>query len=306
MSTLPEIAEVATLVERLMRAVPQGGRQIQPGVQLWRLTERRPPLPTVYNSSLCIVAQGSKFARLPTREYTYDAGHYLVSVMTVPARSELRQASPKRPFLGIVIDLDLRVTSQLILALDGAQQHKPAQPEASAMAAVPIDVRFARTLLRLLDAAAAARTWQVLGRSLLRELHFLVLEGPRGDLLRAAVALDGLNAPVARAIGFIEQNLTDTIDLASLAKTAGLSRSALHSQFKRATGQSPIQFMKKLRLHRANELLVDGENVSQAALAVGYVSISQFSREFKRYFGVPPSQARHSVLANPATGRAIP
>ncbi len=289
--SISQIAEAAAAAERIMAPGLEGGAAIRPGVHLWRLTERHPPLPTVYEPALCIVLQGRKRATIHDAEYEYDPGHYLVAAMTVPARSELLDARPDCPFLAVVIGLDPAHLGPLLRQV-GSSDDSVAADSLRPMASTPMDPGFARTLLRLLDAAASDPMWEVLGESLLREVHYLALVGPAGGLIREVARQDGPSAPAVRAIRYLESHVREGAEISALARVAGLSPSALHRHFKRATGQTPIQFLKKLRLHRANDLLLSGGGVTQAAMAVGYGSVSQFSREFKRHFGVPPSRAR--------------
>ncbi len=286
-----EVSEAARLAERICGPTREGGWTVRPGVHLWRLTAPQPGAPVVYPPTLCFVVQGSKRATLPgEREFIYDTGHYLVTPMTVPARSELLKASVDEPFLAIVVELDPSIVRSLLAELDDSVD--PGRgPEMCAMASTPVDDDLSRTLLRFVSALGSDREWGILGSSLLRELHYRVLMGPSGHLLREAAGLDGPRSPVAQAIRYIEDHLAEPVDVAAVSRRAGLSPSALHRHFRRATGQSPIQFLKRLRLLRAHELLLGGEQVTRAALAVGYGSVSQFSREFKRYFGVPPSKA---------------
>ncbi len=70
-----------------------------------------------------------------------------------------------------------------------------------------------------------------------------------------------------------------------------MSVSAFHHNFKAVTSTSPLQYLKNYRLHKARMLMIhDGMKASAAAMRVGYESPSQFSREFKRYFGLTPEK----------------
>jgi AraC-like DNA-binding protein len=77
--------------------------------------------------------------------------------------------------------------------------------------------------------------------------------------------------------------------------------STFHHNFKAVTSTSPLQYLKNIRLHKARILMVqDGLNAGTAADRVGYLSASQFSREFKRFFGTSPADdaARMRAMAD--------
>ena len=77
---------------------------------------------------------------------------------------------------------------------------------------------------------------------------------------------------------------------------SGVSAPTFHRLFKKVTGDSPVQFIKKARLSNAKHLINShGMKVNIAAHSVGYESTSQFSREFKRLFGATPGQQKEAV-----------
>lgn len=95
-------------------------------------------------------------------------------------------------------------------------------------------------------------------------------------------------------IEYLSSQLHSTVTIDDIVSQASMSRAVLHRKFKQATSMSPIQFVKSMRLNTAAVRLAGGENVSIVAMDVGYESASQFSREFKRMFGVSPKQWRRS------------
>ena len=150
-----------------------------------------------------------------------------------------------------------------------------------------------RTELQGLVATLHSRTdSKALGPSHLTRIYYQILLLPQGAALKALAQSDSKLARVSSAMRYIEENLGGKISVEDLAAKAGLSPSAFHRVFKEATGESPLQYLKKLRLNKAKNLMVyQDQPVYRAATEVGYESATQFSREFKRYFGLPPSRA---------------
>lgn len=256
------------------------------------LREPMPRRPVVYMPSLCVVAQGRKCALIGNRRCVYDKDNYLVCSMTLPIESEVEQASPRRPFLAALLLVDPTLVGQLLLEMDSFASHRPPLATRQAVATSPMDPQLRAAFTRLLEIVDRPMDREILGPSLEREILYTALRTPQGQLLRGCVLREGSAHRVADVVRFVEDNYRESLDIASLAKRAGMSPSALHHHFKQATALSPMQFVKRLRLHRAHALLISGRAAGEAAFEVGYASASQFSREFRRMFGHPPNQAR--------------
>ena len=153
-------------------------------------------------------------------------------------------------------------------------------------------------MIRLLRAVNDDERREVLAPLAIREIHFHLLAGEQGDLLRAVALQDGPARRVARAVRYIRDHYRESLDVPTIARAAYMSPSTLHHNFKSVTSISPIQYVKKIRLHQARLLMLrDDRTAASAAREVGYSSPSQFSREFRRYFGNPPAQHVRSLKA---------
>lgn len=130
---------------------------------------------------------------------------------------------------------------------------------------------------------------EVLAPAIKREIFYEVLKGLHGNLLRNCVAHHAGANRIAPVVHYIEKNFQQPLDIDTIARYAGMSSSSLHDHFKQATSMTPMQFVKSLRLHQAHSLLLSGNPVSESSYKAGYNSPSQFSREFKRFFGNTPS-----------------
>jgi AraC-like DNA-binding protein len=242
----------------------------------------------VYTPALCVVAQGSKEARLGQRVYRYDALHYLVIGAALPIRARVLEATPARPYLAVVLDLGTTALHDVLADMAG---HVPPSPRWEAVPPLrvsPMDGRLLDAVVRFLAAVADPVDRKVLAPGVFRELIYLTLRRDQGALLRFAAGRDRQAPGVARALRHVREHLAERIDVGTLARVAGMSASSLHDAFKRTTTLSPIQYVKRLRLDRARRLLLDGADAAVAAHDVGYESPSHFSRDFRRAFGQPP------------------
>ncbi|MBY4675035.1 AraC family transcriptional regulator [Marinobacterium arenosum] len=260
------------------------------GFTLYRSATAMPRMPVVYEPSICVVAQGRKRIYVGEQAQGYDPDNYLINSLTMPIEAEVLDASAQHPYLGLSLTIDRNLVSQLLLEMDA--QHGRAEHARSAdiVSASALTERLLLSLIRLLDTLTDPMDRQILAPSLKREVFYEVLKGPHGHLLRNCVANHGGANRIAPVVHFIEQNYQRPLDIDTLARIAGMSPSSLHEHFKQVTSMPPMQFVKSLRLHRARAMLMSGNQAGEASYRVGYSSPSQFSREFKRFFGDSPSQ----------------
>jgi AraC-like DNA-binding protein len=288
--TGPSTAQWDRLATLVRGFAPAPGRASTPWPGLTCLHTDRPTdiQHQVYAPALCVVAQGSKEARLGARVYRYDALHYLVVGAALPLRSRIVDATPRRPYLSLVLDIGSTNVHDLLVEM---ADHLPALPHwesAPPLRVSPMDARLLDAVVRFLTAVADPVDCPILAPSAFREVIYLTLRRDQGALLRFAAGRDRHAPGVARALRHVREHLDGRIDIGTLARVAGMSASSLHEAFKRTTTLSPIQYVKRLRLDRARQLLLDGADAADAAHRVGYESPSHFSRDFRRAFGRPP------------------
>jgi AraC-like DNA-binding protein len=283
MSDLAELRERITwLAAGHPRPRPVGGMKV------FTTTRTTFPLGTVAEPTVSLVAQGAKRSVLGGRGFDYAAGQFLVITVDLPLTSHISAASEERPFLGCSLRLDPPTIADLLLEARLPARAAPDGPAISVSDATPdlIDA-FAR-LLRLAGSPDDAR---VLAPAVRREIHWRLLTGPQGGLVRQVGLADSRVAIVARAIAWIKDHYDEVIRIEDLAAEVGLSSSSLNRHFRAATAMSPVQYQKQLRLQQARiRLLANPRDVAGAGHAVGYTSASQFTREYRRQFGVPPGQ----------------
>jgi AraC-like DNA-binding protein len=265
------------------------------GVQLFRVTEPVRCAPTVYEPSVVAIVSGTKEAILDGNRHVYGNNQYLCCSLPMPVEAGAPTASPDNPLLGVYISLDTRVMTELSIEMESAAVaiHKNSGGSLLKGVALAIwDDAFSGALLRLLQLGDSSVDTAILGDSRLRELYFAVLKGEAGDSARRAF---GVGNEIARSIEFLSSRLDETFTIDQMASQVGMSRAVFHRKFKQATKMSPIQFVKSIRLNSAAMKIAEGKNINQAAMEVGYVSSSQFSREFKRMYGQSPRQWSYST-----------
>lgn len=234
-----------------------------------------------------LVVQGAKHAVLGERVFTYGAGEFLVASMELPVIAHVSRASAAEPYLVMGLTLRPELIAELVLEapLPAAGAPSPGVAVSSADDEL-LDVVV--RLLRLLDRPDDQR---VLWAGAERELVWRLLTGPQRGTVRQIGLGDGNVAQVGRAIRWIREHHADLFRVEDVARVAGMSVTSLHRHFRAVTTMTPIQFQKTIRLQVArSRLLAEPGDVAAIGFAVGYESASQFSREYRRLFGLPPGQ----------------
>jgi AraC-like DNA-binding protein len=279
------------LVERIARAMREDGTtQPFPGLHLSRSSLPLELLHGVSESSVAVIAQGSKEVLLGENRYRYGPSHYLLATVELPTIRRVLEASKERPYLSLRLELAPTLVGSVM-----AEAGHPSQSSLPGEASVrgidvslldrPLLDAFVR-LTRLLDAPAEAR---VLLPLITREIVYRLLVGEQGARLHHLAILGGYIPEIARAVARLRQDFNQPLRIEQLARELGMSVSGFHHHFKAVTALSPLQFQKQLRLQEARRLM-PGEDLDAkvAAYRVGYNDASHFNREYKSLFGVPP------------------
>lgn len=265
-----------------------------PGVKLMRSVIHVPRSPIAYEPGVVIMAQGRKSGHLAERSFIYDPNHYLVLTAPLPFECETF-GTPESPVLGLFVGITPALVSELVLQL---KQFPATAGSPQLIDATPLDPALSGAAIRLLECLRSANDTAILGPQIVREIVYLVLRGPLGGNLRALAAPQSFFGQISRVLNRLHLDFAQTVEVEDLAREAGMSVSTFHAHFKTVTAASPLQYLKALRLHKARMLMVhDGANAGTAAHHVGYESVSQFSREFKRLFGASPSIIAQQLCA---------
>ncbi|MGE4552720.1 MAG: AraC family transcriptional regulator N-terminal domain-containing protein [Desulfovibrionaceae bacterium] len=267
------------------------------GVRFFRDTKHVRRRPMLYNPGICIVASGHKEGHLGGMSFRYDADNYLVTSLSTPFECESFPGEDG-PLLGLYIDIDMAQLNDLINQMGLQAEAVSLEDEGYHYAIGPsvMDEDMKDAAVKLLKALRSDREARILAPGLVREIYYRALCGTQAPVLYAIARGSGSFSQVARVINLMEGNFFEKLDVRQLADSANMSVSAFHKAFKEITADSPLQFLKKIRLARAKDLMVQ-QNMKAylAADAVGYESPSQFSREFKRYFGQSPAEVMREI-----------
>ncbi|MCG6267515.1 AraC family transcriptional regulator [Vibrio furnissii] len=260
-----------------------------PGVRLSHWNTPTPPTSYTHKSSICLIAQGKKRVLLGEESFVYDANHFLISSVDLPIIANIIEATEETPYLGLVMEIDLHEISQLIVESELAFPHSKEAQKGIAVGELsePLLDAFVR-LMALQDDPASIN---ILAPVIKREIFYRLLTSEQGARLNQIVTAGSHSHQISKAIDWLKHNFVKPLSVSELASYTGMSKSAFYTHFRTMTSMTPLQFQKKLRLSEARRLMLT-ENLDAMATTfrVGYESPSQFSREYSRLFGAPPSK----------------
>ncbi|WP_182004284.1 AraC family transcriptional regulator [Acinetobacter lactucae] len=279
--------ELAQLVDRWTKEKGTFETPIM-GLTLFRAETLTQPNSSMMDASLCMIAQGKKQVTLSEETYTYDSNHFLFTAIDLPVIAQVLEASVERPYLSIVLRLDPYVLAQIML--EAHIPFKDVNTEKKGMAVGVVNSELNDAFIRLIKLLDTPQDIPILSPLIIKEIFYRLLMSPQGDRLKRIVAAGTTGHRIVKAIEWLKTNFAKPFSIEELASTMGMSASSFHQHFRDITSMSPLQYQKRMRLTEARRLLMTEEyDISSTSMQVGYESLSQFSREYKRFFGVPPS-----------------
>ncbi|PZG24132.1 AraC family transcriptional regulator [Micromonospora craterilacus] len=260
-------------------------------VLIFKADRPYPPTPAIFGRVLAVVAQGTKRLALNDRVYHYGAGQYLVASVDLPVSSHFTVASPELPGLGVGLKLDPTAVADVLLQVAPGDLPDIGNDVPAGLAVSTASAELLDAVVRLVRLLDQPRDIPVLAPLVKREILWRLITGGQGAMVRQLGLPDSSLSHVARAVRWIRDNYMQRFLVEEVAQQAGMSVSAFHRNFHAVTAMSPIQFQKQIRLQHARlQLAAYADDIAAVSRRVGYGSLSQFSREYRRQFGVPPSQ----------------
>ncbi len=281
----------------LEKHTPEEGANQTPisNLMTWKVSEPYKLVPQVYEPCILIGAQGKKNIYLDGKQYNYNPGNFMTLFAPMPLECELTEASPEKPLLAAIIRLDRNRISQMILKMEQAapQIIKQDTPDnVSGIFSAPLKQSLLYVMIRLLKTLDDSNEAVILGESIIDEIYFRILKDEQGGMLNYHLQRRGQINEILRTVEYLQQNLDKNMSIDDLADFVNMSSSGFHKKFKEVMHLSPLQFAKSIKLNKAQTYIMEGKNVSEAGFMVGYNSSAQFSREYKRFFGMSPSATR--------------
>jgi AraC-like DNA-binding protein len=284
-----QLDALVAAVER--HAEHPGGASRIPGQHLARVDRSAGEVELHYSPMVCFVVQGAKHALCGRRTLTVSRGHLFLGLVEAPVT-----ASFETPYRSITLELDEDRLVGLLMELDDTARSD--QEHDDAFVTTPLDSALADAVLRWVTLLDEPQHATVLARRIEDEIIYRLLVGPAGAILRAGLKPNGRTSRVRAAATHLATHLREPFSLAGTAEVAHISPATLLRHFREVTGTTPLQFHKQMRLQRARQLITVGDHTAaSAAAAVGYLSASQFSRDYRRRYGAPPRQHAAATVA---------
>jgi AraC-like DNA-binding protein len=284
---MKEVSEaLAASIARLTGKSEQVATAI-PRLTLFQRKKATEPISALYEPCICVVVQGAKRVFLGDESYVYDANHYLITSVDIPTVVQVYKAKQEKPCLGLVLKLDRRELSQLMV--DSNLPSPRAQQSNRGMALGELTLPLLAAFHRLVELLSVPQDIPILAPVIEREILYRLLVGDQGVRLRQIASTGSQSHQVAQAIDWLKGNFAQPLRIDDLARKVNMSTSTFHHHFRSLTAMSPLQYQKWLRLNEARRLMfIEHLDAATAAFRVGYESPSQFSREYSRLFGNSP------------------
>lgn len=245
--------------------------------------------------AVCMIAEGSKRVLLGDQVFVYDKDHYFITSMKLPTRSSILMATPEAPYLSVMLTLDPMMVRSVLLS---SSHRFEASESPSAFNVATVDADLVNAMTRLLRVSHEQKDAGMLAPLIEQEIVYRLLSGDQGVRLGQIAGLGPTTQGITQALTRMRAEFDQPLTIPDIAQDCGMSVSSFHDHFKRATGLTPLQFQKHLRLREARRLLLSEDiDVANAGFQVGYNDASHFNRDYKKMFGTSPLRDLESLRA---------
>ncbi|MEV7084457.1 AraC family transcriptional regulator [Streptomyces sp. NPDC093085] len=301
------------MLDRLTAAIDRhhtepGAGSAVPRLSLVSVDEPIEPTGLLYEPMICFVSDGAKRTTAGDVSQVAHAGEMLMTTIDLPVAVRL----DKVPYRSAVLSIDGAALAGLLVEVDETDPAAPATPVAptapaaltgqaapTGQVAAPMPPELVEAVARWVELLDTPEDIRPLAPRIESEILYRLLRGSLGPALRQCAQDDSPAGRVRQAARWICEHYTEPVSIAAIAASAQMSPASLHRHFKAATGMSPLTYQKRLRLQEARRRLVAGATANQAAQAVGYVSATQFNREYRTAYGLPPARDAARLRTGP-------
>jgi AraC-like DNA-binding protein len=284
--------DTAKLARRIAAYAPHDGTfdLSVPGLHVSRFSRVHTDcVHAIHLPALCLIVQGGKTVIVGREVYEYDASRMLVFSVALPVAAQITRANYAEPYLALRLDFDPQKIAELVLKV--FPRGLPPVRERSAVYVTPVDATIVDAATRLMECLAQPADAELLAPLMVEEILIRLLRSQIGARFAQMGFAESSVNRVAKAISWLRDNFSQPMKVEELAELVHMSVSSFHEHFKSVTSMSPLHYQKVLRLQEARRLMLSAmTDASSASQRVGYLSASQFSREYSRFFGTAPSK----------------
>jgi len=261
------------------------------GLFTFRGSEPHEKTRIIYEPGIVFAAQGGKNVYLEGKRYDYQPGNFLALFAPLPVECEVTEATAQKPLLGAGLYFDQNRLAKLMLKMESVEppQAVGLEIDPSAIFSAQLEDEMLDAIIRLLRTLDSPSEAAILGEAIIEEIYFRLLTIWQGGELVHLLQRRGQIKQISKAVDYVHQNLDKPLSIDDMASVVNMSTSGFHKKFKEVMHLSPLQYAKSVKLNRARNYIIDGRNANEAGFLVGYKSSAQFSREYKRHFGIAPS-----------------
>ncbi|GAB3475514.1 AraC family transcriptional regulator [Marinomonas epiphytica] len=249
-----------------------------------------------YEPLICMMGQGAKRCHVGDNSFTYQCGDFFINFLPMPVSTEVVEAQQNRPMLSASLAIDLVRLADMVLKIERFEgPSKPITCEKSSSLVIgQAEDKLIDLFAKLLELSETPMDAKILGDQVVDEIYYRILTSSHGYALRTLLNQYGGIQPISKVVSYIHENIDKSIASQELAEIANMSKTSFYSSFKQIMHVPPNQYIKSSKLQKAQVLLMQGVSATEACYQVGYNSFSQFSREYKRFFGFSPSYTKQA------------